>query len=65
MKRAEGKVRKPVRHQAPVAERSGTNMAALHAFGRVDLVPVLGTNDVVNPAAKNDPKSPIAAMPII
>ncbi|MEX3937555.1 NAD(P)(+) transhydrogenase (Re/Si-specific) subunit beta [Paraburkholderia phymatum] len=34
-------------------------------FGQVDVVLVLGANDVVNPAAKNDPKSSIAGMPII
>lgn len=34
-------------------------------FGQTDAVLVLGANDVVNPAAKNDPKSPIAGMPII
>jgi len=34
-------------------------------FGQVDVVLVLGANDVVNPAAKTDPKSPIAGMPII
>ncbi|MEM5329180.1 NAD(P)(+) transhydrogenase (Re/Si-specific) subunit beta [Paraburkholderia sp. JHI2823] len=34
-------------------------------FAQVDVVLVLGANDVVNPAAKTDPKSPIAGMPII
>jgi NAD(P) transhydrogenase subunit beta len=33
-------------------------------FGQVDVVLVLGANDVVNPAAK-DPKSSIAGMPIL
>jgi len=32
---------------------------------QVDVCIVLGANDVVNPVAENDPKSPIAGMPII
>jgi len=34
-------------------------------LGQTDVVLVLGANDVVNPAAKNDPQSAIAGMPII
>ncbi len=34
-------------------------------FPRTDVVIVIGSNDIVNPAAQDDPGSPIAGMPVL
>ena len=39
--------------------------AANAEMSNVDVALIVGANDVVNPAAEDDPKSPIAGMPII
>ena len=34
-------------------------------FSDTDIVIILGANDIVNPAAQDDPNSPIAGMPVL
>ena len=34
-------------------------------FAATDVVIVVGSNDIVNPAALDDPNSPIAGMPVL
>ena len=34
-------------------------------FPKTDVVMVVGSNDIVNPSAQDDPNSPIAGMPVL
>lgn len=52
--------------EADVAYEKLLEMEQANAqFNTTDVVLVLGANDVVNPAAKSDPSSPIYGMPIL
>ncbi|MFQ5425453.1 MAG: NAD(P)(+) transhydrogenase (Re/Si-specific) subunit beta [Gaiellales bacterium] len=52
--------------EADVPYESLVEMADINPeMPQTDVAVVIGANDVVNPAAKNDPSSPIAGMPII
>jgi NAD(P) transhydrogenase subunit beta len=52
--------------EADIAYDKLIEMDDVNSFiDQVDIAIVIGANDVVNPVARTDPKSPIGGMPII
>jgi NAD(P) transhydrogenase subunit beta len=52
--------------EADIPYEQVKEMDAINAtFAQTDVAIVIGANDVVNPLARTDPKSPIAGMPIL